>query len=37
VNISAVALRDVVGLHTRELPPGMVHEVIHKDDLVLVP
>jgi len=30
-------LRGVIGKRTAELPPGMVHEVIHRDDLVLLP
>ena len=35
--VAADDLRLVVGRHTRDLPPGMVHEVIHRDDLVLLP
>ncbi len=27
----------VAGSHTRDLPDGVVHEVIHRDDLVLLP
>ena len=30
-------LRKVAGLRTSELPDGMVHEVIHRDDLVMLP
>jgi glutamate 5-kinase len=30
-------LRRAAGKHTRDLPDGMVHEVIHRDDLVLLP
>ena len=30
-------LRGVIGRRTAELPDGMVHEVIHRDDLVLLP
>jgi glutamate 5-kinase len=30
-------LRRVSGSHTRDLPEGMVHEVIHRDDLVVLP
>jgi glutamate 5-kinase len=30
-------LRSVTGLRTSDLPDGMVHEVIHRDDLVLLP
>ncbi len=37
VFVEAAQLRKVAGLHTSELPPGMVHEVIHRDDLVLLP
>jgi glutamate 5-kinase len=37
VFVEAAELRKVAGLHTRELPAGMVHEVIHRDDLVLLP
>ncbi|MGA1146506.1 MAG: ABC transporter permease subunit, partial [Candidatus Nanopelagicales bacterium] len=38
--MSFVAARDlnaVIGMRTSELPSGMVHEVIHRDDLVLLP
>ena len=37
VFVEAAQLRRVAGRHTRELPAGMVHEVIHRDDLVLLP
>ena len=37
VFVEAAQLRKVAGRHTSELPPGMVHEVIHRDDLVLLP
>jgi glutamate 5-kinase len=37
VFIEAGQLRKVAGRHTSELPAGMVHEVIHRDDLVLLP
>jgi len=37
VFIEAAQLRRVVGHHTSDLPAGMVHEVIHRDDLVLLP
>ena len=33
----AQQLRAVTGMRTSELPDGMVHEVIHRDDLVLLP
>jgi glutamate 5-kinase len=34
---SAAALGRAAGKHTRELPEGSPHEVIHKDDLVVLP
>jgi glutamate 5-kinase len=34
---SAEQLRAVAGRHTTDLPAGMLHEVIHRDDLVLLP
>ncbi len=34
---AADELRGVAGLQTRDLPDGMIHEVIHRDDLVLLP
>jgi glutamate 5-kinase len=37
VFVEAGQLRKVAGRHTSDLPPGMVHEVIHRDDLVLLP
>ena len=37
VFVEAGQLRKVAGRHTSELPSGMVHEVIHRDDLVLLP
>ncbi|MGI9028717.1 MAG: glutamate 5-kinase [Ilumatobacteraceae bacterium] len=37
VFIEAADLRRVLGRHTRDLPVGMAHEVIHRDDLVLLP
>jgi len=37
VSVGASELRAVTGRHTRDLPDGMVHEVIHRDDLVLLP
>ena len=33
----AAELRTVAGMKTGDLPEGMVHEVIHRDDLVIVP
>jgi glutamate 5-kinase len=37
VFVDSEQLRRVAGLHTRDLPEGVVHEVIHRDDLVLLP
>lgn len=37
VFVEAGQLRKVVGRHTGDLPPGMPHEVIHRDDLVMLP
>ncbi len=37
VFVEAAQLRRVAGRHTSDLPPGMAHEVIHRDDLVLLP
>jgi glutamate 5-kinase len=37
VQAAAEDLRLVAGRRTSELPEGMVHEVIHRDDLVIVP
>jgi glutamate 5-kinase len=37
VFVDSDQLRRVAGLHTRELPDGVVHEVIHRDDLVVLP
>jgi glutamate 5-kinase len=37
VFVAAAQLRAVAGRHTRDLPEGVVHEVIHRDDLVLLP
>lgn len=37
VFVSADQLRGVTGRHTSQLPHGMVPEVIHRDDLVLLP
>lgn len=34
---SAADLRGVAGSRTVDLPEGMVHEVVHRDDLVIVP
>jgi glutamate 5-kinase len=37
VFMSADELRTVCGRQTKDLPDGMVHEVIHRDDLVVLP
>ena len=37
VFVDAGEFRRAAGKHTRDLPDGMVHEVIHRDDLVLLP
>ena len=34
---SASQLRSVAGKRTTELPEGLPHEVIHRDDLVVLP
>jgi glutamate 5-kinase len=36
VSVAAASLHAVVGRQTRDLPDGMVHEVIHRDDLVVL-
>jgi glutamate 5-kinase len=36
VYMTAADLRGVAGKQTRDLPDGMVHEVIHRDDLVIL-
>ena len=37
VFVDAAQLRKVKGMQTRDLPEGVVHEVIHRDDLVVLP
>jgi glutamate 5-kinase len=37
VRLGSVGLRDVAGFRTRDLPEGMPHEVVHRDDLVVLP
>ncbi len=37
VGLGDAALRDVAGIRTAELPEGVPHEVIHRDDLVVLP
>ena len=36
VSTAAADLRQVVGSRTADLPDGMVHEVVHRDDLVVL-
>ncbi|HEX8803094.1 MAG TPA: glutamate 5-kinase [Acidimicrobiales bacterium] len=35
--LDAAGLREVAGLQTAELPEGVTHEVVHRDDLVVLP
>jgi len=35
--LSAGALSGVAGKRTSELPDGLPHEVVHRDDLVVLP
>ena len=37
VFVDATQLRKIKGMNTRDLPDGVVHEVIHRDDLVVMP
>ncbi len=37
VRLGSVGLRDIAGRRTSELPEGMPHEVVHRDDLVVLP
>ncbi len=37
VRLDAVALREVAGRRTAELAEGLPHEVVHRDDLVVLP
>lgn len=37
VRLDAVALRGAAGQRTGDLPEGMPHEVVHRDDLVVLP
>jgi glutamate 5-kinase len=37
VAVSDRTLADIAGRHTSELPPEVPHEVIHRDDLVVLP
>lgn len=36
VSVTAALLRKVIGRQTSELPDGMTHEVVHRDDLVVL-
>jgi glutamate 5-kinase len=35
--LGSVSLREVAGRRTRDLPEGIPHEVVHRDDLVVLP
>jgi glutamate 5-kinase len=35
--LGSVSLREVAGRRTRDLPEGVPHEVVHRDDLVVLP
>ena len=35
-SVAAIDLRGVIGSRTTDLPDGMVHEVVHRDDLVVL-
>lgn len=37
VAVDSDVLRTVLGLHTADLPAGVNHEVVHRDDLVVLP
>jgi glutamate 5-kinase len=37
VRLDAAGLREVAGRRTADLPAGMPHEVVHRDDLVMLP
>lgn len=37
VRVSSVAMRAIAGQRTNDLPEGTPHEVIHRDDLVVLP
>ncbi|MEJ7561497.1 MAG: glutamate 5-kinase [Ilumatobacteraceae bacterium] len=37
VSLDAAQLSRIAGMQTRDLPDGLVHEVVHRDDLVLLP
>jgi glutamate 5-kinase len=35
--LDATGIREVAGRRTADLPEGMPHEVVHRDDLVVLP
>jgi glutamate 5-kinase len=35
--LDAAGLREIAGLQTADLPEGVTHEVVHRDDLVVLP
>ncbi|MCU1381217.1 MAG: glutamate 5-kinase, partial [Acidimicrobiales bacterium] len=37
VRLDATALRQLAGRRTADLPTGTPHEVVHRDDLVVLP
>jgi glutamate 5-kinase len=37
VRLGSTALESVAGRRTADLPEGMPHEVVHRDDLVVLP
>jgi glutamate 5-kinase len=37
IRLDAAGLREVAGRHTADLPEGVPHEVVHRDDLVVLP
>ncbi|MCB0991407.1 MAG: glutamate 5-kinase, partial [Acidimicrobiales bacterium] len=36
VRADAKSLRSVAGLRTRDMPAGLVHETVHRDDMVVL-
>ncbi len=37
VRLGSVGLRDIAGHRTTDLAEGMPHEIVHRDDLVVLP
>jgi glutamate 5-kinase len=37
ISLDAAGLREIAGRQTVELPEGIPHEVVHRDDLVVLP